>query len=175
MRMLKKMKCLIALLALASSATALSETFKLPMGTTFRAAADGYDCGTFGPEDDYVAAPLSYDEHEISFFQLSADKELNNFLIELNYPAADNSTCTYGVFFERNRETKRLDFSYSQIVAETDSALCEGTRQWLDSELASVSYEASKRGFRYVAITLKEGVELQSCASGTTRIVFDRR
>lgn len=152
-----------------------AETFKLPMGTTFRAAADGYDCGTFGPEDDYVPAPMSYEEHEISFFQLSADKELNNFLVELSYPSEAGTTCTYGVFFLRNRETKQLDFAYSEIVTDSETSLCESTRTWLDQEFASVPYEASRRGFRYVAVTLNKVVGPASCASGTTRIVFDRR
>lgn len=172
MTALKKLLFLSSLLVYAS---VQAETFKLPMGTTFRAAADGYDCGSFGPEDDYVSAPLDYENNEISFFQLSADKELNHFLIELTYPGEAGALCTYGAFFDRNRETKRLDFSYSQVVTDAGSEQCQVTRQWLDAEFSSVPYEASRRGFRYVAVTLKEGAELQTCASGTTRIVFDRR
>ncbi len=166
---------LILTIIIATSFATQAETFKLPMGTTFRAAADGYDCGSFGPEDEYVNAPLEYEAREISFFQLSADKELNHFLIELTYPSEVGTLCTYGVFFDRNRETKRLDFSYSQLVAESETQVCETTRQWLDAEFSSVAYEASRRGFRYVAITLKESAQAQACASATTRIVFDRR
>lgn len=163
----------LGLLTLATTATA--EVFKLPMGTTFRAKADGFDCGTFGPEADYVVAPASFGEKEITFGQLSADKELNHFLIELSFPSETGANCTYGAFFIRNREAVRLDFDYSNLVSDVDASECASVSTWLDNNLTSLPYEASKRGFRYVAVSLVDNAPAELCESGVVRVVFDRR
>lgn len=168
------MKTLL-LLSFICSTSIYGETFKLPTGTTFRAHMDGFDCGTFGPESDYVTAPADYKSRNIEFIQLSADKELNNFLIELAYVGENNSLCTYGAFFVRNRDEVRLNLDYSEVVASGDSSDCIETQDWLNNALSSVKYQASKRGFRYVAVTLLENQENNICETNYLRAVFDRR
>ena len=154
---------------------ASAETFKLPQGTTYRAQADGVDCGVFGPEDQYVVLPHDYQIRGINFTQLSADKDLNQFLVELSFTAKDQSQCIYGAFFERNRETKRLELIYSELEATGSKIVCSTTSEWLDQQLFNVPYEASRRGFRYVAITIVEDTPNDVCTSGNVRFVFDRR
>lgn len=166
---------LLILLALTISSALYAETFKLPQGMTFRAHADGFDCGTFGPESDYVAAPLSFSEHQINLFQLAADKELNYFLLELTYPGLGGELCTYGAFFDRSRETRRLNLTHSALVSYGASEDCTATQEWLNQQLASISYEPSKRGIRYIALTLIEDESNDVCESRFVRAVFDRR
>lgn len=150
-----------------------SETFKLPEGTTYRALAAGYDCGTFNTP--YVTAPYEYREHRVEFKQLSADKDLNKFLFEAVYPAKSGGMCTYGVFFDRARETKTLNFTHSLIITEGDTEDCLDTKSFLDNELTSIAYEGSKRGLRYIAAQIMTEKENDVCESGNVRIIFDRR
>lgn len=166
---------LLLLLTLTISSALYAETFKLPQGTTFRAQADGFDCGVFGPESDYVAAPALFSERDITFFQLAADKELNYFLLELSYPGLGGEVCTYGAFFDRSRETKRLNLTHSALVTNGASEDCVATQDWLNQRLASLSYEPSKRGIRYIALTLIEDESNDVCESRFVRAVFDRR
>lgn len=163
------------LLSGASFAQDWSETFKLPEGITYRAAADGYDCGTFGPETDYVPAPASFQSLGIEFKQLAADKDLNKFLFEAIFPGAEGQSCIYGIYLNRSRDTKTLDFDHSEIVSEGNPETCNIGKEFLDTQLASVGYEGSKRGLRYVAVDVMKDVNNEVCESGQVRIVFDRR
>ena len=148
------------------------ETFKIPHGTTYRARAAGYDCGTFS--NTYVGAPETFRSKGIEFKQLSADKDLNTFLFEAYFPSTEGKTCIYGVFFDRNRETKNLDFNHS-IIKASENQNCQETKDFLDYELRSTAYEPSKRGIRYIAAQIVKDTANDVCESGNVRIVFDRR
>lgn len=164
------MKSLLALALLSTSAFAQdwTETFKIPEGMTYRVKAAGYDCGTFGPK--YVEAPVKMTEQNVTFRQLSADKDLNKFLIEATYPNANGEQCVYGAFFDRKRDGRTLDLTHSLTQGEG----CEATQTFLDAQFASSPYEASKRGIRYIAVNvMNESNEV--CESGIVRMVFDRR
>lgn len=171
------MKNLILGLALISGTTyaqTWTETFKLPEGTTFRARAAGYDCGTFG--NTYVATPEILQSRGVEFKQLSADKDLNKFLFEAEFPGTAGNKCIYGIFLDRNRETKTLDFTHSLIKTEEGlEANCQETKEFLDTQLAITAYEGSKRGLRYVAVDVMKDTPNEVCESGQVRIVFDRR
>ncbi len=170
------MKALIlaALLPASAFAQEWTETFKLPEGTTYRARAAGYDCGAFGGA--YVQAPATFRERGIEFKQLSADKDLNKFLFEAVFPGEHGQQCIYGVFLDRNRDDKTLDFTHSEIVTvERVQGGCSATQAFLDGELRSVAYEGSRRGLRYVAVQVVKDTPNDVCESGNVRVVFDRR
>lgn len=166
---------LLATILLSSHAMAQSwtETFQLPEGITHRALAAGYDCGTFGTT--YVGAPESFRAHNIEFKQLAADKDLNKFLFEATFPNAEGQTCIYGVYLDRSRDTKTLDFNHSVIKTEAAEESCAVGKDFLDSKLASAAYEGSKRGLRYVAVQVIKEEANDVCETGNVRIVFDRR
>lgn len=171
------MKFVILILALFSTQAFAqdpwTETYKLPEGTTYRARAAGYDCGTFGAE--YVEAPEIFKSKGIEFKQLSADKDLNHFLFEAAYPGLNGEACIYGIFFDRNRDDKTLDFSHSLVqVKEGSDEGCMQTKEFIDQQLLKVAYEASKRGLRYIAAEVIKGAN-NVCDTGSARVVFDRR
>ena len=165
------MKTLLALTLLSTSAFAQdwSETFRIPEGMTHRVKAAGYDCGTFS--NKYVQAPATFSQENITFRQLSADKDLNKFLIEVTYPNANGDQCVYGAFLDRARSTKTLDFTHSLTKGEG----CEAGQAFLDPHFTSAAYEPSKRGIRYIAVNLITNEANDVCESGTVRMVFDRR
>ncbi len=173
------MKRLVIAMAFISTATYAqstpwTETFKLPEGTTYRARAAGYDCGTFG--NKYVEAPESFKSKNIEFKQLSADKDLNKFLFEASYPSSKGKECVYGIFLDRNRDSKTLDFTHSIVKTEEGNEdYCLETQQFIDTELKSVAYEGSKRGLRYVAVEIVKDQVNDVCESNSVRVVFDRR
>lgn len=168
------MKTLLMLLAVMSFSTvAVAETYKLPAGTTFRAYGIGYDCGEFFKGQ--VEAPREYASKEINFTQFSADKDLNTFLIEATYPAKNGEgQCIYGAFFNRDRESKKLNLDYSLLTKTHESSECSEEFDWLNNKLTSVNYYASKRGIRYIAVDAVLG-ENDVCSSNQVRMVFDRR
>ena len=162
----------IALPLLMLSTTVMAETFKLPAGITFRAKGVGYDCGEF--TTDYKPAPKIYAEKNINFLQLSADKDLNTFLIEATFPNQDGVNCIYGAFFNRSRDSKTLDLDHSELVTSASPESCQETINFLDKNLSSVKYFASKRGIRYIAVELlNESNEV--CENNNVRMVFDRK
>ena len=170
------MKTLILATTLISStamAQSWTETYKLPEGITYRARMAGYDCGTFG--NTYVEAPENFRAHKIEFKQLAADKDLNKFLFEAVYPGTEGNTCVYGIYLDRNRATKALDFTHSMVQTTGAEKSCLDTKAFLDQQLASVNYEASKRGIRYIAVQVMKEEPNDVCESGNVRAVFDRR
>lgn len=173
------MKLLMLLALISSSAFAQetwTETYKLPEGTTFRARGVGYDCGTFiTATQSYVGAPTMISERKIDFKQFSADKDLNKFLIEIEYPGTEGEKCIYGMFLDRNRDTKNLDFTHSLITTKGTQESCLETKEFMDKEFTNLPYEASKRGIRFVAVSLIQDEANDVCESGTVRTVFDRR
>jgi hypothetical protein len=101
---------------------------------------------------------------------------LNKFLFEAIYPSENGVTCTYGVFFDRSRDTKTLDFTHSVVVTtEGNEESCMATQSFLDAQLVSLPYEGSKRGLRYIAAQIMSETANDVCESGNVRIVFDRR
>jgi hypothetical protein len=162
-----------ALLSTSAFAQVWTETFKLPESITYRAHAAGYDCGAFS--STYVSAPESFKAHKIEFKQLAADKDLNKFLFEAVYPGADGEVCTYGIYLDRSRDTKTLDFNHSVVKTAGSEEACLLGKDFLDSQLKSASYEASKRGLRYIAVQVIKDEQNDVCESGNVRIVFDRR
>lgn len=150
-----------------------TETFKLPEGITFRARTAGYDCGSFS--STYVTAPESFRALNIEFKQLAADKDLNKFLFEAVYPGSEGNTCTYGIYLDRSRDTKTLELTHSVIKTEGSYESCLEAKVFLDTNLASVAYEGSKRGIRYVAVQIVKDEVNDVCESGNVRVVFDRR
>lgn len=162
-----------ALIATNVMAQEWTETFKLPEGITFRARTAGYDCGTF--TTNYVIAPDSFRALNIQFKQLAADKDLNKFLFEAVYPGSEGNTCTYGVYLDRSRDTKTLDFTHSLIKTEGSEESCLEAKTFLDTQLASVAYEGSKRGIRYVAVQIIKDEVNDVCENNNVRVVFDRR
>ena len=159
------------LAALFVAGPVLADTFNLPEGITFRAKGVGYDCGEFFT--DFKTAPEEFAAKNINFVQLAADKDLNAFVSELSY-TNDADTCSYGVYWRRDRDTKTLNFERSEIIAQNNSANCADTKEWLDNQLATVIYYASKRGIRFIALELPV-VKNNICESGVVRTVFDRR
>lgn len=164
---------LIALSLFVLSTSVLAETFKLPAGITFRAKAVGYDCGEF-TTDAYKPAPQSYAEKKINFLQLAADKDINTFVIEASFPNAEGVECIYGAFFNRSRDTKTLELDHSELVTKADPASCAETISFLDKNLSSVKYFASKRGIRFIAVELLNE-ENNVCPNKNVRAVFDRK
>lgn len=167
---------MMALLSFGAQAQTWTETYKLPEGTTFRARAVGYDCGTFITSGQkYVDAPEHFRARSIEFKQLSADKDLNKFLFEAEYPGTDGAKCIYGIFLDRNRDTKTLDFTHSLIKTEGSEEACLDTKTFIDTELRSNAYEASKRGIRFVAVEVVKDQANDVCETNSVRVVFDRR
>ena len=168
---------LIALSLLVLSTTVMAETFKLPAGITFRAKGVGFDCGEF-TNDPYKPAPIAYAEKNINFIQLAADKDLNTFLIEAIFPNDAGIECTYGAYFNRSRDSKTLDLDHSELItvadADADADSCAETVAFLDKNLSSIKYFASKRGIRFIAIELLNGPN-EVCENNNVRAVFDRR
>lgn len=169
------MKTLLTLALLSTSAFAQdwSETFKLPEGMTYRVKAAGFDCGTFS--NKYVGTPAVFQEQQVIFRQLAADKDLNKFLIEATFPGTLDSVCTYGAFLDRNRTDKTLDFTRSEIVTNGAEGACAIGQAFLDARLQKAAYEPSKRGIRYIAVNVMNNEANEVCESGTVRMVFDRR
>ena len=171
------MKALLLATAMIASVNVMAqewtETYKLPEGITFRARTSGYDCGTF--TTNYVTAPDSFRSLNIQFKQLAADKDLNKFLFEAVYPGSEGNTCTYGVYLDRSRDTKTLDFTHSLIKTEGPEESCAETKAFIDEKLTSVAYEGSKRGIRYVAVQIIKDEVNDVCENGNVRVVFDRR
>lgn len=159
------------LMTLLITETTHADTFNLPEGITFRARGVGYDCGEFFT--DYKPAPVDFRERGVEFVQLAADKDLNAFVAELKYPATNGKSCSYGVYFKRERDTKMMNFEHSEIIA-TNTENCLDKKEWLDDQLNSVKYYASKRGIRFIALELPK-VNNDICESGTVRTIFDRR
>lgn len=153
--------------------TTWTETFKLPEGITHRALAAGYDCGTFG--STYVNAPADFVAHQVQYRQLAADKDLNKFVIEATYPGSEGESCTYGVYLNRNRDDKTLDFDHSKIVTTGAEGSCELGKTFIDGRMSRVTYEGSKRGLRYIATQVITDEANDVCESGNVRVVFDRR
>ena len=171
---MKSLLLTAVLLAPAAWAQATwTETFKLPEGITYRALAAGYDCGTFG--NSYVGTPESFRAHNIEFKQLAADKDLNKFLFEAVFTPAEGQTCTYGVYLDRNRDNKTLDFTHSLIVTNGAEEACAAGKAFLDQQLVAVQYEGSRRGLRYVAVEVIKDEPNDVCETRSVRIVFDRR
>ncbi len=173
------MKALMIATALFSTgvfAQTWTETYRLPEGTTFRARTAGYDCGKFiTSTESYVSAPEILFSRGVEFKQLSADKELNKFLFEAEYPSVNGEKCVYGIFLDRNRETKTLDFTHSIITTTDAPEACAETKDFLDNQLKSVQYEGSKRGLRYVAVQVIKDTPNDVCETNNVRVVFDRR
>lgn len=164
----------LTLLSTGAFAQEWTETFKLPEGMTFRARMAGYDCGKF--TTNYVAAPENVRSTGLSFRQLAADKDLNKFLIEGEYPGLEGQLCKIGLFLDRSRETKTLDFTHSLVDApEGLEDGCEETRVAIEGLLTSAAYEPSPRGIRYLAVNVLTDTANDVCESGTVRAVFDRR
>lgn len=170
---MKNLLLVTVLLATNVVAQEWSETFKLPEGITFRARTAGYDCGTFSAT--YVMAPETFRAQNIEFKQLAADKDLNKFLFEAVYPGVDGNICTYGVYLDRSRDTKTLDFTHSLVKTEGTEDSCFEGKSFLDRQLTSVAYEGSKRGIRYVAVQIVKDEVNDVCESNNVRVVFDRR
>lgn len=165
-----------AFLTVQAYAQVWTETYKLPEGTTFRARTAGYDCGRFiTSTESYVATPEVLSSRRIEFKQLSADKDLNKFLFEAEFPSSNGEICIYGIFLDRNRETKTLDFTHSLITTIDMPEACAETKEFLDTQLKSVQYEGSKRGLRYVAVQVIKDTTNEVCESNNVRVVFDRR
>lgn len=167
------MKSIILLSSLILGTQAMAETFKLPAGTTFRAQGVGYDCGEF--TTDYLPAPTMYAQRNVEFVQLSADKHLNTFLVEANYEGAEGQKCIYGGFYDRDRSSVRINLSSSEVVTDGAMENCLEGQAWLDEKLGSLKYEASKRGYRFVALHVIEDEQNELCETNTVRTVFDRR
>jgi hypothetical protein len=146
-----------------------TETYKIPQGITYRARMAGFDCGEFG--NKYVSAPSDFIANKIQYRQLAADKDLNIFLIEATYPSAMGESCLYGVYLDRNRDDKTLDFNHSIVSGEG----CEAGKEFLDHRMSKVTYEGSKRGLRYIATQVITDESNDVCESGNVRAVFDRR
>ena len=163
----------ITLSLLVISSSVMAETFKLPAGITFRAKGVGYDCGEF-TSDAYKPAPKAYAEKNINFLQLAADKDLNTFLIEASFPNAEGVECIYGAFFNRSRDSKTLDLDHSELVSAAEASSCAETVDFLDKNLSSVKYFASKRGIRFIAVELLNE-QNEICENNNVRTVFDRR
>lgn len=138
--------------------------------TAYWAQGVGYDCGSF--EDLPVPAPEIYTQKEIQFKKLSADRPLNNFMLEVSYKGQDSSTCNYTSLYVRNRATLKLDLAYSEVDAPE---VCGATKEWLDTELANPGYDATPRGHRYLAINIIDGFENDYCEGPVVRALFERK
>lgn len=165
-------KIFFVLLGLVTFQPLMADTFDLPEGITFRAQGVGYDCGEFFTE--FKSAPQEYKDRNVEFVKLAADKDLNAFVSELSYQTVSGDSCSYGVYFRRDRDTKTMIFEQSKILAKNDPINCLETKEWLDQQLSSVKYYASKRGIRFIALELLN-VKNDICESGIVRTVFDRR
>nr|BDT28603.1 hypothetical protein BHI3_20690 [Bacteriovorax sp. HI3] len=164
------MKLFLALMLL--STTAMAEVFKLPAGITFRAKGVGYDCGEFFTE--YKPAPKKYADQKITFLQLAADKDLNTFLVEGTFPGTDGGLCTFGLFLNRSRDTKSMEIDHTEVVSTGNVEACFETKNWIDDNMSSMKYYASKRGIRFIAFEVMNE-ENDVCPNNTVRAVFDRR
>jgi len=171
------MKTLALTFALLTSAafaqsTPWTETFRLPEGMTHRALAAGYDCGTFG--DTYVPVPARFQAHNVVYRQLAADKDLNKFLIEATFTGSESNNCIIGVYLDRNRDDKTLDFTHAMIKTEGPEESCLEGKEFITQQMLHTVYEGSRRGLRYVAVQVMDEAN-EVCAENTVRIVFDRR
>lgn len=167
---MKTMILALSLFSTAAFAQEWTETFKLPEGMTYRARMAGYDCGKFTTK--YVSAPENVRSTTLVFRQLAADKDLNKFLIEGEYPGTEGQICKIGLYLDRNRETKTLDFTHSLLGTAEG---CDGQRSNIEALLTSAAYEPSPRGIRYLAVNVLTDTANDVCESGTVRAVFDRR
>src|SRR5690606_22819664 len=132
--------------------TPWTETFKLPEGMTYRALAAGYDCGTFG--DTYVPTPSRFQTHNVVYRQLAADKDLNKFLIEATFTGNEGNNCIVGVYLDRNRDNKTLDFTHTLLQTDGTEESCLEGREFISTQMAHTAYEGSRRGLRYVAVEI---------------------
>ena len=142
--------------------------------TTHRVKSIGYDCGEFF--QGTVEAPSVISSKNIELTRLDADKDLNIFLVKATF-SAENETCYYGVFLDRSRETKTLDFNHSVLLSTngTPSEKCVANQNYLDELFKSSSYYVSKRGIRYIAVDVIQGENEVCSESQNVRAVFDRR
>lgn len=166
------MKTIIFLASLSMFQSVFSQHFQLPSGTTYRAFATHYDCGSFG--EVRAEQPQALAALNTKFTFLAADKRINDFLIELNTTKDGEVACYYGVYLKRNREDRTLYYESSVIEAVNESIDCDGIKSDLDILLDKLPYEGSRRGLRYLAATLNN-IESTTCIDGSTRVVFDRR
>lgn len=161
----------LALLSIAFTLEA-ADTFKLPAGITFRAKGVGYDCGEF--ITDYKPAPKKYADKKIEFVLLAADKDLNTFLVEGKFPGTAGETCAVGIFYNRSRDTKTMELDHTEILTTGDVQNCVETQTWIEKNMSSTKYYASKRGIRFIALEVMDE-ENEVCENNIVRTVFDRR
>lgn len=167
------MKKLMITLMMATSFCAIANDEIALEATTHRVKSIGYDCGEFfkGPS----AAPVEFTDKGVEFTRLDADKDLNFFLVKAVLTSKEGKTCDYGVFLDRSRDTKTLDFNHSVVLSSTNEVEgCLPAKEFLDTKFKSVNYYVSKRGIRYIAVDVING-ENEVCESGNVRAVFDRR
>lgn len=142
--------------------------------TTHRVKNIGYDCGEFF--QGTVEAPAVISSKNIQLTRLDADKDLNNFLVKATFNL-EGETCYYGVFLDRSRETKTLNFNHSVLLSTNTnpSEKCLENQKYLDEVFKSSSYYVSKRGIRYIAVDVIQGENEVCSESQNVRAVFDRR
>lgn len=165
-------KIMLGLALVASFQVTANDSIALE-STTHRVKAIGYDCGEFF--QGTVGAPLEISSKGIEFTRLDADKDLNFFLVKGIITTPSGNSCDFGVFLDRSRDTKTLDFNHIVTqAANGDVSECLEAEKNLENRFKNASYYASKRGIRYIAVDVVNG-ENEVCESGNVRAVFDRR
>ncbi|MFG1492849.1 hypothetical protein [Halobacteriovorax sp. ZH4_bin.1] len=159
---------------LASSVSA--QIWPLPTGTTYFVKGTGYDCGQFirRYKVEYTTTPKVFLDKGIKFHLLTADSDLNVFSIETSWNTESGQLCQFGLFFNRARETRTLDLDYTKSQTNGSPEACIENEELLKSKLQSSSYEASKRGIRYIAVDILNE-ENEVCDANRVRLIFDRR
>lgn len=147
-----------------------SSSHSIEFNTAYWAQGVGYDCGNF--EDLPVPAPEIYTQKEVKFKKLSADKPLNNFMLELSYKGAHEVTCEQTNLYVRNRMTQKLELTHTEVNLPE---FCGPTKSWLDEELKNPAYDATPRGHRYLAINIIDGQENEYCEGPVVRAIFERK
>lgn len=166
------MKVLILSLIAFFTWAAEGDLFSIPTGTTYRVKGVGYDCGEFFTP--ILNAPKQIAERGLNFYKLSADKDLNIFLIEVNYLGANSASCTLGLYFNRNRADKTFDLSEVKLLEVENILECQENREYIENKLAKTNYYSSKRGIRYIAFDIINE-ENDICENNNVRAIFDRR
>ena len=105
---------------------------------------------------------------------ISGDKNLNHFSLEFRWEIESNKFCDYGVYLRRERTTRTLEFVESWVMQNDLSIDCTLNQNYLNQLFESVSYYASKRGTRYIAVELEVN-DPNFCPNQAARLVFDRR